>query len=1047
MNRHLSIAAKSVLSVAGLTAGLLVVSSAAAFADEPQFNRDIRPILVENCFDCHGPDAVKRKSGLRLDLRNAAITGGEADGPAIVPGKPDESALIERIKTTDINLVMPPPKTGKKLDATQQKLLADWVTAGAKYEGHWAFSPPVKSATNTSQHPIDEFVARRLSAEGLTASPEADRSTLLRRLSLDLTGVTPTPQEQDAFLADASADAYERLVDRLMASPRFGEKWARHWLDTARYADSDGYEKDLPRNQWAWRDWVINAINADMPYNKFLIEQLAGDLLPNATQDQRIATGFLRNGMVNEEGAILFEQFRMEGMFDRMDVVGKSLLGLTIQCAQCHTHKFDPLQHDEYFQLLAFMNNDYESTQWVYNRDQLAVIDRLAAERAAIEARIRAEQPDWQAKLTAWLSTLPATTAWQVLDCSEHEWIGGLAHPGKLPDGSILTLGFRPTNGELFCVAEPAIARPASLRLEAMTHGDLPFNGPGRSYRGQFAISEIVVEAQPKSGGDWKPVPLKSATADFEVADQQLDVELRSGPDDKRRIGPASFLIDANEATAWGTDRGAGRRNANSTVVLQFGDFEWPAEGARIKVWLKYRHGGSDAHGRHNNFLGRFRLSVTDSTAAIADPVPELVHGLAGRSVESFSPQELDAAFTAWRKAEPLCANLNAEIEKVWSQYPEADTTILALQQRKPEDARPTAVLDRGAWDKPATTVTAGTPAFLHPLPEELRLPGSLQPKQADRLTLARWLTDRKSPTTARVFVNRVWQAMFGLGLVESADDFGLRSPLPTHPEVLDWLSVEFMDRGWSLKQLIKSIVMSKTYRQSSVVTPQAEERDPRNLLLARGPRFRVDAEVVRDISLAAAGMLNERIGGRSFFPPMPQSTFALSYLAVNFWETAPAPERYRRSLYMFRRRSMPDPVMAAFDAPNGDISCPKRPRSNTPLAALTSLNEPVFVDASRGLGSRILREGGSTDESRIRYGFRLCTGRVPTKDESETLQNFMAAIRPRIADGWLSPNAIATGDGNQRAQLPENVTPADLAVWTLAARVLLNLDETVNKN
>jgi hypothetical protein len=1011
----------------------------------PDFIRDVRPILSDTCFHCHGPDEATRKGGYRLDVRQDAIHASKSGKTPIVPGDLEQSEFIRRITSTDPDEVMPPPNAKNQLTPQQIDTLKRWVAAGAEYKGHWAFTtpqrPPAPSVADQAwaKNAIDQFVLARLSSEGLKPSPEADRATLLRRLSLDLIGLPPSPKEIDAFTADPSPDAYEKQVDRLLASPHYGEKWARHWLDVARYADSDGYEKDLPRKQHPWRDWVINAINRDMPYDRFLIEQLAGDLLPDATQDQRIATGFLRNGMVNEEGAIIAEQFRMEGMFDRMDTIGKSVLGLTLQCAQCHTHKYDPLTHEEYYRLFAFLNNDYEAVSWIYSPEQLAQIKAIEDGQAALEARIKSENSDWQVKQLAWEEEArKAELPWDQLKPLEPEWGGGLSHPQAEPDNSVLTLGFRANDGELWLYADTKQTNLTGLRLEALTHGDLIFGGPGRSDTGTFAVSEIVAEAQKAGDAKWEPVKLVNATADFEQPEHPIQPPYRKGDEDKRVLGPAAFLIDGHDHTAWGADRGAGRRNVDAKAVLQF---EKPAgypEGTKFKFTLKFRHSGTDTHGRTNQFLGRFRLSVTGAAAPKADPVPRRVREILAIAPERRTAEQQAAVFSYWRTTVPQYKALNDEIDKLWANYPTGET-VLNLAQRLPEHARQTFVMDRGMWDKPAKAVTPGVPAFLHPLADAKR--------PMNRLTLARWLTDRRSPTTARVAVNRAWQAIFGTGLVETSEDFGVRAADPSHPELLDWLAVEFMDKGWSNKQLVRAIVTSAAYRQGSRVTPDLLERDPANRLLARGPRFRPDAEVVRDHALAVAGLLADRVGGPSFFPPVPENLFAQSFVKVDFWHVAQGAERYRRSLYMFRRRSVPDPLLQSFDAPNGDFSCARRVRSNTPLAALAFMNEPTMVEAAQALSLRVLREAGRSDAERAAYAFRLCTARAPKQAEVDEILRLLESQKKRIADGWMSSRELTTGDPAKLPAIPEGTTPTDAAAWTIVSRVLLNLDETLTKN
>ena len=1022
-----------------------------------EFNRDVRPILSDNCFTCHGQDAAARKAELRLDDRAIALRGGKSGLPAIVPGKPEESELLLRITAAHDSEDLMPTAESKKapLAAPQIAVLKQWIAEGAEYQPHWAFIAPRRPALPAGakeKNPVDAFVAARRLAAGLKAAPEAAPETLARRLWLDLAGLPPSPQELDEFLAAYTKDraaAYAALVEKLLASPRYGEKWARHWLDAARYSDSDGYEKDLPRQQWAWRDWVIKSLNADLPYDRFIVDQVAGDLLapaerdPQRAQDLRVATGYLRNSMVSEEGAIITEQYRMEGMFDRMDALGKGVLGVTLQCAQCHTHKFDPITHEEYYRIFAALNNTYEATSRIFGAEKLAAIDRLQSGLAAEEAKLKAAHPDWAQRLAAWSDTQAAAlaaTPWEKVTPIEPIWVGGLAHPEVLSDGSVLTLGFRATEGELTFDATTKQTGLTAVRLEALTHGDLIFNGPGRSFEGLFAVSELEIESVAAGETKGKKIELAQTSADFESPARPLEKAFRKTDDDKRTVGPSAYLVDGKYDTAWAPDRGPGRRNAPTEVVVRFKEPLTLPEGAKLHFALRFKHGGKDIHGRDSQLLGRFRVAFTAASEPVASPIPTAARLALAVPAEARTPAQRAALFDAWRASVPEFAETNAAIEKIWAQYPAEDTTVLTLGERIADDTRGTFILDRGAWDKPKTRVTPGTPAFLHAARAELA-------QEPDRLAFAHWLVDRRSPTTARVAVNRVWQALFGAGLVDSPEDFGVRAAAPAQPELLDWLAVEFMDRGWSQKQLIRTIVSSATYRQSSRITPELQERDPKNRLLARGPRFRADAEVVRDIALRTSGLLTEKVGGPSIFPPVPESLFASSFIAVDFWKTATDAERYRRSLYVFRRRSMPDPVLASFDAPNGDSACAARPRSNTPLAALASLNEIVFVEAAQALALRILREGGATEAARAAYGFRLCTARVARPEEVADIVSILKTPRERVAEGWISARELAFGDAGKLPPLPAGITPVDVAAWTVAARVLLNLDETLTKS
>jgi hypothetical protein len=1011
------------------------------------FNRDVRPILTDNCFHCHGSDRQTREGELRLDLSEAATKGGESGKPAVVPGDPDASELIQRITTSDESERMPPADAKPRLTAKQVETLRKWIASGAKYEQHWGLVPPQKpnvpdpSDKSWGVNEIDRFVLTRLKSEQLSPSDEAPPAKLVRRVYLDLIGLPPSPDEIEKYLKDDAPEAYEQLVDRLLASEHFGEKWARHWLDLSRYADSDGYEKDLPRKQHVWRDWVIDAINRDMPYNQFIVEQVAGDLLPGVSQAERVATGFMRNGMVNEEGAIVYEQFRMEGLFDRLDCLGKAVLGLTIQCAQCHSHKFDPISHEEYYRLLAFLNDDYEAVMQVYTDEELKKIATIEQENRALEAQLKKEHPDWEQRFMAWQAeACKAADDWSILRPIDPAGFGGLAHPEVLPDNTVMTLGFRPEGGDLTLTATSEMPRITALRLDALTHGDLQFGGPGRSVRGTFAVSEVVVEAQPldDSNAKWEKVAMADATASFAQAEQRLVAPFRRSKDDKRMVGPAKFLVDGKDDTAWGADRGPGRRHQDLAAHLQFAKPLAHLQGTRFKVTLQFAHGGPGAHGQNtNNMLGRFRLSITDSEKRLP-PLPGFVVEALNTPADRRSQQQNQQLFTFWREADQGFATINAAFDKLWSGFPETAETVLNIAARRPEHHRQTAILERGDWQKPTTHVTPGVPAAIHPLSKDV---------QPSRLAFARWLVDPRSPTAARVAVNRVWQTVFGIGIVETAEDFGTRASAPSHPELLDWLALDFTEHNWSLKQLLRTIVTSKAYRQDSRLTAELLERDPKNRLIARGPRFRVDAEVARDAVLTAAGLLHRKRGGPSFFPPVPESMFATSYMPVDFWRTAAAPERYRRSLYMFRRRSIPDPVLSSFDAPNGDFACPRRTRSNTPLAALTALNEPVFVDAARALAIRVLREAGANDRERAEYAFKLCTNRSPTKAETEELLSLYRSQRQRVADGWLSSRAITTGNHEKLPELPSGVNPTDAAAWTLVARALLNLDETLTKS
>lgn len=1009
------------------------------------FARDVQPILAENCYHCHGPDDKDRKAKLRLDTLEGALKGGRSGLPAIVANKPKDSDLIDRILSTDEEEMMPPPKENKQLTAAQIDTLRQWIAEGATYAPHWAFAAPTKPAVpgDAAARAIDALVATKLPSAGLKPSPPADAAMLCRRLHLDLTGLPPSPTEVDAFVSAAAKDraaAIDALIVKLQASERYGEKWARVWLDAARYSDSNGYEKDLPREQWAWRDWVIRALNRDLPYDQFLVEQIAGDLLPNRTQDQIVATGFLRNGMVNEEGAIIPEQFRLEGLFDRLDCLGKATLGLTLQCAQCHTHKFDPITHDDYFGVFAFLNNSYEAQSWVYTADQQTQITKLLKDLRAVDERLKKTEPKWSERLAAWEEQLRAQRiAWTPLVATELGSTSGLNHPVQLPDRSILTEGHPSTKGDIYVIVAPELTGATGLRLEALCHDDLPFGGPGRSLYGTWSISELEITSQLPEATTWEKVALKNATADFSEPNRGLEREWDAAFDKEQRrtLGPVSYLIDGNNDTAWRSDRGPGRRNTESVAVVQFDQpLQFPA-GTKLRLILRYHHSGDD-NGRHNCMLGRCRVSLTTATDPKAAPVDYAAMLALDTPAEQRTPTQQNAIFSAWRSAHPEFKKFESDAAALWKKYPAAATSVLHLAERKAADARITRLLDRGTWDKPLQPVAPHVPAALHPLPADA--PGN-------RLALARWIADRRSPLTARVAVNRIWQSLFGTGLVETAEDFGTRTPIPLHAELLDWLAVDFMEHGWSQKHLVRTILTSRTYQQSSRATAAQLERDSRNQYLARGPRFRADAEVVRDIALSAAGLLSPKLGGPSVFPPVPENVLAYNYSKVTYWDVPKNEDRYRRSLYVFRKRSMPDPMLSAFDAPNGDFACVRRVRSNTPLAALTGLNETILVEAAQALALRIWREGGATDAERIAYAYRLCTSRAPRDAEVQSVQQLLASTRDRLRHGELKASDIAFSELTRATDLPADAAPTDLAAWTIASRVLLNLDETLSKN
>ena len=1017
--------------------------------DRVDFAREVFPIFESSCFACHGEE--QQMGELRLDARDSALRGG-ASGPAILPGSAEESLLVRRIAHAEG--VNPMPMGGEKLAEGKIDRIRAWIDQGAEWPEdvglgkaevarHWAFARPERPSLPAvrdkgwARNPIDRFVLARLEKEGLSPVPEADRLTLLRRAALDLVGLPPTIEEADAFTADSEEDAYERQIDRLLDSPHYGERWGRHWLDAARYADSDGFEKDKPRFVWFYRDWVVKAFNRDLPYDQFIIEQIAGDLLPNPTQDQLVATGFLRNSMINEEGGTDPEQFRMEAMFDRMDAIGKAVLGVTVQCSQCHDHKYDPFTQEEYYRLFAFLNNSHEGALAVHSDEETRRIDEIIRRIRVLEDRLKAGAPDWRERMEAWIEKVRGgQPEWVVLRPKPIDISTGGARYLPMEDGSFLAQGFAPPQSRPRFVVETGLETIQAVRFELMTDPNLPRNGPGRSIKGTGALTEFELETAPADDPEnGKKVEFSRATADIRLAEHSLDKMFQKLENDCRTTGPASFAIDGDAETAWGIDAGPGRRNQSRKAVFTLSEPIRNSGAARLTFVIAQEHGGWNGDDNQNYNLGRFRISITSDPSAEADPLPARVRELVGKRSSERTAAENGEIFRYWRTTVAEWSGVNERIEELWNQYPEG-TTQLVLNER--HEKRTTKILERGDFLRPGREVTQGVPAALHDFPDS---------EEPGRLRLARWLVSPQSPTTARAMVNRIWQAYFGRGLVASPENLGTQSESPSHPKLLDWLAVEFMENNWSMKHMHRLIVNSATYRQASNAAPELYRRDPYNRLLGRGPRFRVEAEIVRDIALAAGGLLNPKIGGPGVYPPAPEFLFLppVSF-GPKVWNSETGEDRYRRSIYTFRFRSVPYPVLQTFDAPDGNAAVIRRERSNTPLQALTALNEDLFMESARSLALKTLSEAGNDDRARLTYAFRRCLTRAPSEPEARELLGLLRAQRARFASGKLEPWELAANDPEEPPALPDGTSPEQLAAWTAVSRVLLNLDETITK-
>jgi Protein of unknown function (DUF1553)/Protein of unknown function (DUF1549)/Planctomycete cytochrome C len=999
-----------------------LVAASAASGAPLDYARDVRPILSQHCFKCHGPDEKARKGGYRLDLRKSAVEKTKSGLIPIVPGKPDESELVRRINADDDSELMPPPATKKPLSAAQKDTLKRWIAEGAEYKDHWAFvaptqiDAPVVKQANWPRNAIDRFVLARLEAAGLKPSPAADRYTLVRRVYLDLIGLPPTPDEADAFVNDRSPNAYEKLVDRLLDSPQYGERWARRWLDLARYADTNGYEKDRPRVMWLYRDWVIKALNRDLPFDQFTIEQLAGDLLPGATLDQRIATGFHRNTMLNEEGGADPLEFRWHALNDRVATTGTVWLGLTLNCCQCHNHKFDPIAQKEYYQLAAFLNNCDEPTIDVPSPEiavRRAEVEKQIAAREAALAKFFPQDPlaesgdkrsadelrtaYLEARFNAWLNIERAKMVnWTTLKPTAVK--GNIPLLTTEPEGTVFVSGDKSKRDVYDLTFQTDLKNITAIRIEALPDDRLPNRGPGRvNYEGPFGdffLCEVTL------ANDGKPQRLGAVTADY--------FDGGNKPEN---------AADGNPLTGWSINGGQGR--AHSIVFNLAEPIRKAGKLDLSMLFEKYYAAG----------LGKFRVSVTtDDKKAEARGVSDELLPLVRKDPKQLSETDRFLLRNHFLSVAPELKAKRDEIQKLRDSIPKFPTALV-MEERPAHYPRTTFIHKRGEFTQPTDAVKPGVPAFLPPTPAGAT---------ADRLAFARWLVASDNPLTARVTVNRAWAAFFGRGIVRTTEDFGFQGEPPTHPELLDWLAVEFIRGGWSMKKLHKRIVLSATYQQSSKVSAELLEKDPKNELLTRGPRLRLDAELVRDNVLKGSGLLSPKVGGPSVFPPQPPSITAEGAYGALKWEPSPGDDRYRRGLYTFSKRTAPFAMFTTFDGPSGEACVARREVSNTPLQALTVLNDAAFVEAAQALG-RQLAAGPGTTEEKARELWRRCLTRPPTADELALVVKFFEGQKKKLTD--------KTGDLIELGGDVEVIRPIiERAAWTAAARAVLNLDEMVTR-
>lgn len=1147
--------------------------SPAARASEtvPDFNRDVRPILSDKCFRCHGPDESNRKGGqdgLRLDIRGGALEDLGGGGFAIVPGDPGKSELIARVTTTEEDEVMPPPDTGKTLTAAEIETLRRWIAGGAHYAEHWAYRKPQRPALPTvqdqgwSRGAIDRFVLARLEAQSLRPQPEADRPALARRVALDLTGLPPTLEDVDAFTRDSQPGAYERYVDRMLAKPAYGEHWARAWLDLARYADSKGYADDQPRSIWKYRDTVIDAFNQNMPFDQFTIEQLAGDLLPNPTEAQLFATGFHRNTMNNTEGGTDDEEFRSAAVIDRVNTTMAVWMGTSIACAQCHTHKYDPLTQKEYFQLYAIFNqtedadrNDESPVLEFYTEPQKAQRAKWEDEIAALESKLTSVKPAHVAAAEAWARSFPARIAWDFRKPGALASNAGAALRVE-DDGTIVVEPGRAKDTTTIEVPVPDGVAITGLRIEALPGGEVPAADGGDRERG-FVVTRVRAGTKPvepfrqaryvrvEFPGKNRVLSLAEVevfAAGANVADRGTVAQSSTsdGAEARRAIDGRTDGDFSHESVAqtessddpwWEIDLGAdlplervviwGRTGAEATPA---GSRVVILDGQRQPVWEQTASGAPNPSKV---------FTVTDPrdlklTAVVADYAqPDLDESLviAGAETQARARRKKDGRKAGWGIAGSTAEaqGLSIQLQKPYAPRPgeklvvtieqqsdSAKATLnrfrvgttsdsrlpehlrtpaaelaalqvpvdqrdaaqrdllldyyvrqiapeLAPEQKRlatlrtsleqmpinsspimrelPEDKRrKTHVQLRGNFMALGEEVSGGVPAVFPPIPDGTPV---------NRLTLARWLVDEDNSLTARVVANRLWEAIFGIGLVRTSEEFGSQGEPPSHPELLDWLACELIAMQWDQKRFLKMLVTSAAYRQSATVTPDALAADPENRLLSRGPRVRLPAEVVRDQALAVSGLLSTRTHGPSTRPYQPAFGLRAAFGSALDWKTSEGEDRFRRGLYTEWRRSSPYPSMITFDAPNREVCTVRRTRTNTPLQALVTLNDPVYVEAAQALARLIATGTDASVESRVRDGFLRVLARPPSAAE---LGHAVALYEKALAVYADAPEQAAALIANPENPPPATFVPAELAAWTTVANVLLNLDETLMK-
>ncbi len=1024
--------------------GLLLLSHPATrAADLPpaathsiDFAKDIQPLLQKNCLSCHGPE--HQEGGLRLDQKQRALIGGDS-GTEIVAGKSGESRLVRVIAGTDEDFgLMPPKGKGKPLSTEEIGLVRAWIDQGAKWPddlalasaatNHWSLKPIVRAnppvipnAEFRIQSGIDSFIAAKLADNKIAPSRPADKTTLLRRMHLDLIGLLPQPAEVDEFLNDQHPDAVERLVDRLLASPHFGERWGRHWLDLARYADSDGYEKDRPRPfAFRYRDWVIAALNADLPFDQFTIEQIAGDMLPGATQEQRLAAGMHRNTLHNTEGGTDQEEDRVKKTVDRTNTLGAVWLGMTVGCAQCHSHKYDPLTQREYYSLFAFFNSIEEKDIQAPNATQASVFEaaKLAHEKklAELQTQVKAyEKEKLAAAQEQWESSLGSAPAvWQTLELTKLKSANG-AKFDKQADDSLLVTGKNVLSDVYTAEAVVPSGKITAIRFEVLPDPRLPGSGPGRNKNGNFVLATFGITASPTEGNaEAVSIPLTTARANYS----------------QKGFSPELALND-NKNDGWAISPQFGKRHVAVFEAKEPIGFD---AGTKLTFTIDQAYNRTDPHN-----IGRFRLSYSSSPAPVPlEGLPQnVIDAIATPSGERSAEQQ--KVITGYYRAiDAELAKLDKAVKDHAAKAPALPTEAMAQSVAQLAKPRETHINLRGDFLSPGDAVTTDTPAFLPPI--------KASGDERNRLDLAKWLVDPANPLPARVAVNRLWHQLFGRGIVPTLDDFGKQGEKPSHPELLDWLASEFASTGWTQKGLIRRMVASASYQQSSAPRSDLMERDPENVFVARQVRRRVEAEVIRDLALVASGQLAERIGGPSVKPPQPTEYATLTYSNSAKWVESSGGDRYRRGLYTFFQRTSPYPMLMTFDSPDSNECAARRQTSNTPLQALTIWNDPAFFEAAQLLGRRVVAEvpmeASSQETAKLRSerAFLLCLGRRPSAVEMSDVFALYKASRELTDKDEEAAKKLA-GE-----PLPTSDSLSEVAAWVSAGRAILNLDEFITR-